>query len=359
MFMSREPKVDRVKFQTDLEKYFRDSPNSPFLVFDGSLHLEEPENHGLYTDVSGIDTLVVKVGTSIIAHDEYQRTIYNMNCISEDLTRLREERGLNILLVTSGAIGLGRKARLRKDERIPEKEKDTPAQKRLDAIEGQFLLYELWRHHFFPQLVGESLVTHDDIRDPQKNAKLLRKYQKLLSEGRIPVINEDDKRSLEEIDILLKGERAFRDNDSLASLHAQFLKGTGYNPLLVILSNTDGIYTAESIRNGNYTPIRVVKNTLGLEEQVLLTKEEERALPKSTKGREGGGKSKIEAARDAASDGVYVVIANGQFCNHDAPYQERKRGSQRKYDVLDSILDGRVLGTRFLPRNYVARKMPR
>ena len=208
----------------------------------------------------------------------------------------------------------------------------------------------MWRHHFYPQLVDESLVTHDDIRNPQGNANLLRKYQRWLSEDKIPVINEDDARSLEEIDISLKGERAFRDNDGLASLHAQFLKREGYNPLLILLSNTDGIYTAESFRNGEYTPIRVVKDSTGLEEQALPVS--------STRGR-GGVISKIEASRDAALDGIYVVVANGQFCNHDAPYQERTNGSQRRYNVLDSILDGRAVGTRFLPRNYVARGMPK
>jgi len=349
--MSREPKIDRIKFQEDLGQYFRDIPISPFTVFDnGHIHLEEPENYGLYTDTSGIDTLVVKVGTSILAHKDYRRMIYNMNCLSEDLIMLKEERGLNILLVSSGAIGLGRKARLRRGERIPEKERYSSEQKRIDAIEGQTLLYELWRHHFYPQLVDESLVTHNDIKDPQKNAKLLRKYQRWLSEGKIPIINENDARSLEEIDILLKGERAFRDNDGLASLHAQFLKRTGYNPLLVLLSNTDGVYTAESFRNGEYTPIRVVKASAELEEQALPVS--------STRGR-GGVISKIGASMDATLDGIYVVIANGQFCNHDAPYQERREGSQRRYYVLDSILDGRVVGTRFLPCGYVAREMPK
>jgi len=271
-----------------------------------------------------------------------------MNCISEDLTRLRE-RGLNILLVTSGAIGLGRKARLRKGEKIPEREKDSPQQKRLDAIEGQFLLYELWRHHFYPQLVNESLVTHDDITNEQRNTRLLELYQRWLVCGRIPVINEDDKRSLEEIDIRLKGKRVFRDNDGLASLLAQFLKRAGYNPFLILLSNTDGIYTEESFRNGKYIPIRIVKDSTGLEEQ---------ALPiSSTRGR-GGEISKIEAARDASLNDILVVVANGQYCNHDAPYQKRKEGSQRRYDVLDSILDGRVVGTRFLPCNYAVKKMP-
>ncbi len=350
--MSREPKVDRVKFQTDLGTYFRDSPDSRFLVFDGALHLEEPERYGMYTDVSGIDTLVVKVGTAVITHKAWNRTVYNVENISKDLARLRRERGLNVLLVTSGAIGLGRKERLR-GERIYERDKNTPQQKQLDAIRGQPKLFDLWRHYFqfrSQQQIGEKLVTHDDIRDPQRSQRLLEQYQEWMSRGVIPVINEDDKRSLEEIDILLKGKRVFRDNDGLASLHAQFLKRIGYNPLLILLSNTDGIYTEESIRKGEYIPIRIVKDSTGLEKQ---------ALPiSSTRGR-GGIISKIEAARDATAIGVGIVVANGQFCNHDAPYQERRKGSQRRYDVLDSVLDGRVVGTRFLPRNYVAREMPR
>ena len=342
-----QPKVDRIRFQKDSGRYFRDNPGSKFLVFDGSLQFEPPENYSEYTNVSGIDTLIVKVGTSIVAHDDYRRTEYNMNCISEDLTRLKRERGLNVLLVTSGAIGLGRKARLTGGARITEEEKDTPQQKRLDSIEGQPLLYDLWKRHFSPQIVEEFLVTHDDIRDYQKNAKLLERYQRCLSGCRIPVINEDDAKSLEEIDILLKGERVFRDNDGLASLHAQFFKNGGYNPLLIILSNTDGIYTAESIRKGEYTPIRIVKDSKGLEEQELRIS--------STRGR-GGVISKIEAARDAALCGIYVAIANGQFCNHDSPYQKKLRSSQRKYYALDSILEGEVAGTRFLPRDYTARE---
>ena len=334
--MPHEPRIDRIEFQKDVG-YFS-LPVSEFLVFDnGSLIWEPPEKYRLYTNMSEIDTIIVKVGTSIITHRDYRMTIYNMNCLSEDLTRIKEGRKLNVLLVTSGAIGLGRKARLRRGEKIPEKEKNTPEQKRRDAIEGQSLLYELWRHHFYPQLVEESLVTHEDIKNEQKNAMLSIKYRKWLSEGKIPIINEDDAKSLEEIDISLKGERVFRDNDGLASLHAQFLKKAGYNPLLIILSNTDGIYTKSSC--SRYTPIRVVKNPAGLEEQ---------ALPISSARGRGGVVSKIEACRDAALYGISSAIANGQYCNHDSPYQKRKAGSERKYDVLDSVLDGRVAGTRFL-----------
>jgi len=68
----------------------------------------------------------------------------------------------------------------------------------------------------------------------------------------------------------------------------------------------------------------------------------------SARGR-GGLISKIEAAKDAASEGIYTVIANGQYCNHDSSYQRRKLNSRRRYNVLDSVLDGRVVGTRFIP----------
>jgi glutamate 5-kinase len=344
--MAKEPKIDRTKWQSDIGCYFRDCPDNDILVYDRRLRSEPTEDYAKCTDISGIDTLIVKVGTSIVTHDEYQRAIYNMNCLSEDLTRLRSERGFNVLLISSGAIGLGRKARLRKGERIPESEKKIPEQKRLDAIDGQYILYELWRHHFYPQAVGESLVTHDDMRDPQKRQALLNRYTKWYTQNKIPIINEHDAKSIEEIDIMLKGERTFRDNDGLASLHAQLLKKAGYNPLMVLLSNTDGIYTAESFRNGEYTPIRIVKDSTGLEEQ---------ALPiSSTRGR-GGVLSKIEASRNAADEGVPVVIANGQYCNHDSHYMRGKSGTERKYKVLESILDGKVVGTRFLPKGYATR----
>ena len=338
---TKQPTADRVKFQKDIGRYFRDIPLSEFLVFDDSLHAEEPENYKSYTGTLGIDTLVVKTGTAVVTHRAWARTAYNLEHISGDLARLRRERSLNVMLITSGAIGLGRKERLRYGEPIYEKDKNTPQQKQLDAVRGQPKLFRLWRHYFQyygQQQIGEKLVTHDDIKDTEKSQSLLEVYCEWMSKGIIPVINEHDAKSLEEIDILLKGKRVFRDNDGLASLHAQLLKRAGFNPIVIFLSDTDGIYTAESFRNGEYTPIRIVKNSTGLEEQ---------ALPISSSRGRGGIISKIEAGRELSGQGISLVIANGQYCNHDAAYQKGKV-LQRKYDVLDSILDGRVVGTRFV-----------
>lgn len=344
--MPANPKIDHVRYHKDIGSYFRPFPESDFIVYDKVLSREPSAEYQVYADTSKYDTLIVKVGTNIVTHDEQRRTAHNMQCIAEDLKRIKDERKMNILLVSSGAIGLGRKERLRRGDNIPKNEENSPQQKQRDAFEGQDMLYSLWLQSLYPEFTMKSLVTHDDMRFEQKKEKLFRGYKDLLERGIMPVINEDDKRSLEEIDILLKGERMFRDNDGLASLIAQQLSSEGYKTLLVILSNTDGIYTAESCKNGQFTPIRVVKDSADLEEQVFLTT--------SKRGR-GGMMSKIIAARDAALNGVYVAIVNGQYCNHDGDFQKKKSGAKRRYDVLRAILERKVVGTRFMPRDYLIR----
>lgn len=339
---AKKQKIDAVEFSRNISAYFRPLPDSNLLVYDRVLAEEPAENFSLYSDVSGYDTVIVKVGTNIVTHKSQKRDAYNMKCIAEELTKIRKT-GRNVMLVSSGAIGLGRKERLRKGEIIPSNEKSLPHQKSIDAWEGQYLLYTLWLHHFCLQPTEVSLITHADIKDERKKDKLFRNYKNCLNGGIIPVINEDDKRSIEEIDIQMNGERVFRDNDGLAGLIASQLSNDGYKTLLIILSSTDGIYTAESCRKGQFTPIRIVKDPAGLEQHDMLTT--------STRGR-GGMRSKIESARDAALNGVYVVIANGQYCNHDAGFQKGRPGFERRYDVLEAILQNKVVGTRFLPKGY-------
>lgn len=340
---SRQPKVDRARYIESLGSYFRPSPESGLLVYDGKLITEPSDNFQLYSDVSGYDTLVVKIGTGVITHKERRRTAHNMMCIAEDIRQIKEDTGMKVLVVSSGAIGLGRKERLRRGDKIPEKEKYSPVQKQLDAVEGQYMLYSLWLQSLYPEFTMESLVTYDDLRDPQRKDKLFSTYRGWLDKGMIPVINENDSKILEEIDIQLKGERVFRDNDGLASLIAGQLSDEGYKTMLVILSNTNGIYTVESCINEEFTPIRVVKNPGGLENQVFFTT--------SKRGR-GGMLSKIQAAQDAADKGVYVVIANGQYCNHDSDFQKKMHGAKRRYDVLKAVMKGKAAGTIFLPKDY-------
>lgn len=343
--VSKEPKNDRVKFQTEVGGYFRSKPSSSFFVYDGDVVEEEAEKYESYTNLRGIDAIVVKAGTSVLTHSDSKRDNYNMKWFASDLTLLNER--YHALLVTSGAIGHGRKQRLRDGENIPETKKGSPEEKfekQKDAVVGQPLLYKKWVRHFGEQKVKELLLTHDYILEKSKNNILKWIMGSFLTQRIIPVINEDDAKSIEEIDIMMSGVRAFGDNDGLSSLVSQYLKQMGYTPLLVLLSDTDGIYTKESVQNGTYVPIRVVKNASGLENQALDAT--------SSRGR-GGVIAKINAAREAAEAGIYTIVANGQLCNHDADFQKGRSGAKRLYRVFDAVLNGEVVGTRFIPKGYI------
>ncbi len=316
--------------------YYPAKPLKEFLVYDNGLSREKPDNYLNYTSLN-IDMVVVKAGTNILTHKDRNRTITNMRCIAEDITELKDVRGYDFYLLHSGAIAEGRKQRLRLGICIPEIEKDSAKQKQQDAIYGQPKVYGEWEIHFYPQRTKESLLTHKDLSDKNSRKRVFNGYKEWLKDGVIPVINEDDKRSLEEIE---DKNKLFRDNDGLSSLIAQCLKKDGHNPLLIILTNTDGLYSKESYDNGSYEPIRIVRNPDGMEKQI--------STDKSKSGR-GGALSKVMAARDAANAGVPVVIANGMYCNHDSRYRTGKLPN-RRYKVLNDILRGKVVGTRFMPK---------
>jgi glutamate 5-kinase len=263
-----------------------------------------------------------------------------MDRIARDLTRLKSH-GLNVLLITSGAIGLGRRARIADGESIPENESKSITEKQRDATIGQPILYDLWWDKFrieHKQETKEFLVVNDDFLVNERKYELLGRYQDCLHYGIIPIINEHDAKSLVEIETEFKGEKVFRDNDGLASLHAKMLKEAGYNPLLILLSNTDGIYTPESFSNGKYEPVRIIKNANGLENGVS---------PESSSRGRGGVISKIEVGKELANLGITTVVANGQYCNHEWGVEKEAQFGV-EYDVLDSIIQGKVVGTRFL-----------
>ena len=155
----------------------------------------------------------------------------------------------------------------------------------------------------------------------------------------IPIINEHDAKSIIEIETELKGKKVFRDNDGLACLHAKMLREAGHKPLLVLLSNTDGMYTPESFADKSYEPIRVVKDARGLENGVS---------PESSSRGRGGVISKIEVGAELADLGITTIIANGQYCNHELECKTTDCQFGKHYNVLESIFEGKVVGTRFL-----------
>ena len=171
----------------------------------------------------------------------------------------------------------------------------------------------------------------------------MRDYQLLRQRGFIPVINEDDARSTEELPD--PGEKAFSDNDGLASLIARYMNNGKKNVLLVLLTDVYGVYSKESFKRGIREVIDVVKDAAGLESQALEEKTADEIV------RRGGIASKINAASAASAEGVYAVIASGQYWKFDDAYQQRVAGAERGYKPVHAILEGRAVGTRFVPQN--------
>ena len=327
----------------ECREYFRHVPGSDFLVWRGASGMarEHPEGYAKYVPgIDGYNTFVVKVGTSVISHKHRDRTDYVMRCLAEDLSALRSRSGKNVMLVTSGACALGRQERLKAGQKTG----DIAYEKRKDAGVGQPILMEMYRSHFGGrnQTVAQSLVTHMDLQDARVSKGLLEMYKGLMHDGTIPIINEDDLRSPEEIEDEC---RLFRDNDGLSGLVATSMHdGREYRVLFVMLTDQRGIRPKSYFERGRPDAveegvIRVVTDPEGLDSQAVDSK--------SGKGR-GGALSKIMAFRETSMHGIYGVCANGLYCNFDAHYQRHGTG-ERLYRPFDAILEGRCIGTRFLP----------
>lgn len=217
--------------------------------------------------------------------------------------------GRSVILVTSGAIGVGAQ-RLGLSERpraIPEKQ--------AAAAVGQGLLMQAYEKAFLARgiVVGQVLLTAEDIVDRQRHLNSRNTLLKLWEYGTIPIVNENDTVAVDEI--------RFGDNDTLSALVATLVEADA----LILLSDVDGLYTANP---------RVDKDAQLLSVVEELTPELEQAAGGA--GSEfgtGGMATKLEAARIVTSAGIPMVLAHGSRPN-----------------VLQDVLSGRPVGTLFLPR---------
>ena len=308
-------------------------PEEDFLVWDSMQKTEPAANWPRYSDLSSVDTIVVKLGTKVVTHQDPAVMDFQMRAIAQDLTDLRQQ-GYNVLLVSSGACGLGRKIRKQRGYKIPEcrTRAEIAEQQQLDAAYGEPELYRRWVQAFGEQPTIEYLLVHNDVKNEKTWEQILKILHAVLADGTIPLINEDDKKSMEEI--WNPDGDYFSDNDELSSLVAQHING---KTLLVMLSNVSGIYTQDSY--GSYHPevIRVVKNHEGL---VSQAHEPDKDKPRETRG---WIESKIKACSDAAAREVVSVVASGDY------FGVLYSNGQRTYRPVHAILEGRLIGTRFMP----------
>ncbi|WP_411820530.1 glutamate 5-kinase [Hyphococcus formosus] len=231
--------------------------------------------------------LVIKVGSAILcAPDGAPRSEW-LSSLADDVASLRND-GRQVVIVTSGAIALGRhKLGLSGALRLDEKQAASAA--------GQVALAEAWQSAFAPHgiNIAQILLTLDDTEGRRRYLNARTTLRTLLDLGALPLVNENDTIATSEI--------RYGDNDRLAA-HAAQLIGSD---LLVILSDIDGLYTADPRKDSSAKHIDVVD---------VITPEIEQSAGGANASAgvgSGGMASKIAAAKIAGGAGCAAIIAPG------------------------------------------------
>lgn len=261
--------------------------------------------------------VVIKLGTNVLMRQDGRVALGLLCGLVESVAALRE-RGIEVVMVSSGAIGLGME-RLGMSERPREVSLIQAC-----AAAGQSRLMSLYDEAFSTMgcNIAQVLLTEDDFRDPVRYENLRATLRALLTLGVIPIVNENDTVSTMELDrpaeMAGSQERIFGDNDKLSALLMIHLEAD----LLVLLSDIDGLYDRNPAEAGATLIPEVNEITDAI-----------RAHAQGGNGRgRGGMASKLEAARIVMEAGRRVVIANG-----------------RTPRLLEQICDGERVGTIFTP----------
>ena len=238
--------------------------------------------------------VVLKLGTRVVTHPDGRVALPRIFAVVETAARLRAE-GRQVLIVSSGAVGLGVEAL--GFTRMPA---DLMERQACAAV-GQTRLMGLYEAGFqrLGQVCGQVLLTRGDFADRVRYLNLRSTLQTLLRHGVVPVINENDAVSTEELAYVDDGRRhAFGDNDGLSALLAAKLDAD----LLVLLTDVAGVYDRDP---REHSEARLLAR-LDLDGDEVAASDR----PGSEAGR-GGMRKKLEAARLVARAGCHAVIASG------------------------------------------------
>ncbi len=250
--------------------------------------------------------VVIKIGTSTLAHKTGLLNILRVEELCKVMSDLKNA-GNEVILVSSGAIGMGvGKLSLAK------KPTDIPTKQAAAAV-GQCELMYTYDRLFseYNHTVAQILITGDDIEHSDRKENFVNTMRRLLELSALPIINENDSISTNEIEI--------GDNDTLGAIVATAVDAD----LLIILSDIDGLYTADPKRNENAELLHTVSE---------ITPEIESMVGGAGSNLGTGGMvTKLKAAKIVNAKGIDMVVANGEnpLCLYD-------------------IVAGKNVGTRFL-----------
>lgn len=249
--------------------------------------------------------VVIKIGTSTLAHPTGHLNIRRTEQLCKIISDIKNA-GHQVILVSSGAIGMGvgKLGLLKRPNDIPTKQ--------AAAAVGQCELMYTYDRIFskYHHTVAQLLITGDDVEDDIRHTNFTNTLNRLLDLGSIPIINENDTVATAEIVI--------GDNDTLAAIVAQSVSADR----LILLSDIDGLYTADPHKDPDAKLIHVVH----IIDDVLLSLAGASASNQGT----GGMVTKLQAAKICMDCNCEMIIANGN-----------------RPDNLYDIMDGKEVGTKF------------
>ena len=267
-----------------------------------------PMNH-IYDDIKKANRIVIKVGTSTLTYDTGKMNLKRIDTLARVLSDLHNQ-GKEVILVSSGAVGIavGKLG-------LPEKPKETHKTQAIAAV-GQCELMYLYDKMFseYNNTVAQILLTKDDIVIPRRKRNIQNTFCTLMEMGIIPIVNENDTISTDEIEI--------GDNDILSAVVADLVDAD----LLVLFSDIDGLYTCDPHTNPDAELIPMVFDVSSVRGI---------AGGAGTNRGTGGMVTKLNAAEVATASGIHMIITNGNDIF-------------RLYDILE----GEPVGTLFVSKNF-------
>lgn len=268
-------------------------------------------------DFSNAKKIVIKIGTNILTKE---------NTVEIDADYIRRiacqinsllETGRQVVIISSGAIGMGAGQLA-----LAGKVKNTKLRQACAAI-GQPLLMAEYRKSFarYDVTVAQVLLTADVLNNRKTYLNLRNSIETLLKLGVVPILNENDSVSTDEIG------SAFGDNDKLSALVASKIDAD----LLIMLSDIDALYDKNPRKFPDARPIPTIYE---ITEQI-----ERSASGRGSSYATGGMRTKIEAAKIASNAGCRIVLANGRLKN-----------------VIGRIIAGDQIGTAFYPKRKLSNR---
>ncbi len=252
--------------------------------------------------------VVIKIGTSTLAHKTGLLNILRVEELCKVMSDLKNA-GNEVILVSSGAIGMG-VGKLS----LKEKPSDIPTKQAAAAV-GQCELMYTYDRLFseYNHTVAQILITGDDLEHADRKENFVNTMRRLLELSVIPIVNENDSIATNEIEI--------GDNDTLGAIVATVANAD----LLIILSDIDGLYTADPRKDTNAKLLNTVTQ---------ITPEIEKMVGGAGSSLGTGGMvTKIKAAKIVTEKGIDMIIANGE-------------NPLSLYDIIE----GKNIGTRFVGR---------